>query len=514
MIYVILGQTASGKSKLAHKIAKEFSLPIISADAFQCYKKMDIGTAKPSKKELEEVKYHFIDEYNVDEEISLFLFQKRMREVLDSYIENNVDVIVTGGTLLYIKALLFDYDLKEEEKKERYKNYSLESLQKELKERNIDIYNNIDINNPRRLIRALENLDNGNNIKDGKNNLLYPAIFFQIKVEKEEINQLIDQRVEKMFQLGLEKEVKDLLNKYPTDLKAFQGIGYKDFILGIKDNLFVNDIKTNIMIHTHQYAKRQRTFLNTQFPYQIIESKENIYNYIKNDLLLKKRSKLALEGRTFSKIEKAKVLLCGLGGVGSIVASCLVRLGFKNLYLIDNDKVEPSNLNRQILYDLNDINNKKVEICKKKLTNISPITKIETSNIFVDNVSSLPSDKFDIIIDCIDSVDGKLSLYLKSKEDNSIFITACGSGFHLDSTKFVYGKLNLASDKLASNFKLKLKEEGIDEELINNINCVYAKDNRIKSKPNCHIIPSICSATNACGLAIISLLLKILKEEK
>lgn len=100
MIYVILGQTASGKSKLAHKIAKEFSLPIISADAFQCYKKMDIGTAKPTKEELEEVKYHFIDEYRVDEEISLFLFQKRMREVLDSYIENNVDVIVTGGTLL------------------------------------------------------------------------------------------------------------------------------------------------------------------------------------------------------------------------------------------------------------------------------------------------------------------------------------------------------------------------------------------------------------------------------
>ena len=80
--------------------------------------------------------------------------------------------------------------------------------------------------------------------------------------------------------------------------------------------------------------------------------------------------------------------------------------------------------------------------------------KIETNNIYIDSISSLPSKHFDIIIDCINSVEGKtIPLFLKSRGDNSVFVTACGSGFHLDSTKFVYGKLSEASDKLASNFK-------------------------------------------------------------
>jgi tRNA A37 threonylcarbamoyladenosine dehydratase len=200
-------------------------------------------------------------------------------------------------------------------------------------------------------------------------------------------------------------------------------------------------------------------------------------------LLLKKRSKLALLDSTFDKIEKANVLLCGLGGIGSIVASCLVRIGFKNIFLIDNDKEEPSNLNRQLLYDLNDLNQYKVN---------APLTKIETNIIYIDSISSLPSKHFDIIIDCIDSVEGKLALFLKSRGDNSVFVTTCGSSFHLDFNKFVYGKSSEASDKLASNFKSRLKEEGIEEKVINNIKCVYAKDNRIKSKPNCYIIPSIC----------------------
>ena len=90
---------------------------------------------------------------------------------------------------------------------------------------------------------------------------------------------------------------------------------------------------------------------------------------------------------------------------------------------------------------------------QKKLNDISLLAKIETNNIYIDSISFLPSKLFDIIKDCIDSVEGKIALFLKSRGDNSIFVTACGRGFHLDSTKFVYGKLSEASDKLASNFK-------------------------------------------------------------
>ena len=114
---------------------------------------MDIGTAKPSKEEIKEIDYHFIDEYNVNEEISLFVFQKKMRKVIDSYISNNIDVIVIDGTLLYIKALLIDYNLKEEERNDKYDNLSLKELQDILREKNLDAFNKVDINNPRRLIR-------------------------------------------------------------------------------------------------------------------------------------------------------------------------------------------------------------------------------------------------------------------------------------------------------------------------------------------------------------------------
>ena len=150
---------------------------------------MDIGTAKPSKEEIKEIDYHFIDEYNVNEEISLFVFQKKMRKVIDSYISNNIDVIVFDGTLLHIKALLIDYNLKEEERNDKYDNLSLKELQDILREKNLDVFNKVDINNPRGLIRALINTNNGvdSNLKLGKQKLLYPAIFFQIKTSKERL---------------------------------------------------------------------------------------------------------------------------------------------------------------------------------------------------------------------------------------------------------------------------------------------------------------------------------------
>ena len=95
-----------------------------------------------------------------------------------------------------------------------------------------------------------------------------------------------------MINLGFEKEVKDLFNKYSTNLKAFQAIGYKEFVTGIENNLSIDEISDNIKIHIHQYAKKQRTFLNNQFPNQIIETRKQIYNLIRNALLLKKEANL------------------------------------------------------------------------------------------------------------------------------------------------------------------------------------------------------------------------------
>ena len=509
MIYVILGQTASGKTSLAISLAKKFSLPIISADAFQCYKEMNIGTDKPSKKEISGIKYHFFDELDVSEDNSVYYFQKEMRKVIDNYISEGKDIIVCGGTSFYIKSLLYNYKFNDSDSEKKYDDYSLDELKKLLLSRDKNIFDSIDNNNPRRIIRALEKLDLGidiNKIKDeNDNNPIYPCIFFNLEVDKDIGNKLIDERVDLMFSKGLVKEVRTLLKKYPNHLNAFKAIGYSEFINLDNDE----KIKGLIKIHSHQYAKKQRTFIKHQFDNVITATKEEIFNYISLDILLKKRTNLLFDGKTINRIEKSKVLLAGLGGVGSIVATSLVRMGFKNIYLIDYDKVEPTNLNRQLMYDTLDIGLNKTDVCYKKLKNISPLANIKTYLVKIKSVNDIPNIKFDVILDCIDFVDGKVSLYLKSKRDESIFISALGAGFHIDSTKFIYSTLNKASGPLAKNFISKLIEKGISKEEIDKIMCVYPTDSKLKNKENESTIPSIINATNASGLAIISNLLKI-----
>ena len=511
MIYVILGQTASGKTSLAIKLAKEFSLPLISADAFQCYKELNIGTDKPSKKSLTGIKYHFINEYSIEDNISVYLFQKEMRKVIDNYVLQGKDIIITGGTSFYIKALLFNYVFNESEPSNKYSDMTLSNLQKELEKRDLSLSKKIDMNNPRRIIRALEKLDSNTDISEiylkKVDKPIYPCIFFNIDINKEVGNSLIDQRIDTMFAKGLRKEVNNLFKKYSSKLNAFSAIGYKEFInSSLDDKSLSNLIKT----HSHQYAKKQRTFINHQFPNVITAEKSKIYQLIKQDILLKERTNLLLNSKLINLIESSSVLLCGLGGVGSIVATSLVRIGFKNICLIDCDIVEYTNLNRQIMYDLSDIGCKKVEVCKSKIKQVSPLVSISTYDAKIKSIDDLPRDKFDVILDCIDFIDGKVALYLKSRADNSIFISSSGSGYHIDSTKFIYATLNRADDILSKKFVLSLLEKGISKDEISSIKCVFPTDSKIKKNKFSPSIPSICNATNSSGLAIISNLLKIL----
>ena len=119
MIYVILGQTASGKTSLALSLAKRYSLPVISADAFQCFKIRQIGTDKPTREETEGVDYYFYDEYDPDYDRSVFTFQKECRPVIEEYIKKGKDILVVGGNFLYIKALLYKYVFQKSEEKEK-----------------------------------------------------------------------------------------------------------------------------------------------------------------------------------------------------------------------------------------------------------------------------------------------------------------------------------------------------------------------------------------------------------
>ena len=514
MIYVLLGQTASGKTSLALKLARKLSLPILSADAYQCYRKMQIGTDKPKKEEVEGLAYLFYDCHDPDEEVNVSLFQKTYRPIVEEMVEEGKDLIVVGGTFLYIKALLFDYRFPvEKEEKSVYESLSFQEQVEELKRIAPQVAEQIDIHNPRRVLRALLQIANGEDRQEIHSKLsdkpLFPSLFFEIEVDKEEGNRLIDERVDRMFEEGFVEEVENLLQEYPSDLRSFQSLGYRELIQALEEKRSLADCKKLIKIHTHQYAKKQRTFLRHQFKDIHKGKREEIEQLISDHVLLRQRTDILLS-KNKKDLEGKSILLCGIGGVGGIVAEGLARLGAMDVTLIDKDKVESTNLNRQILYTKEDLGKNKVDCAKRRLLSINPLMKVDAICQAIQTEEDLPEKRFDVILDVIDDTNGKALLYQKAQKDHSLYLTSAGFGFHLDSTKVTYGILKDVHDPLTKNFKKRLGELGITD--TDNIPVVYPKDARRRGKSGEKTIGSLFEEVNAGGLAILTWLLKRWEE--
>ena len=259
MIYVILGQTASGKTSLALELARQYHLPIISADAYQCYRMMQIG----------DIPYYFYDEYDPDQDMDVYTFQQKIRPLLDDFVKRDQDVLIVGGTFLYIKALLFPYVFSDNGDSTRYAHMPLEEMRTLLRERDEKTYQAIDNRNPRRVIRALSLLDQGITRQDilsqNDQKPLYPVTFLRLDIDKDEGNRKIDDRIDRMFASGIVGEVRRLLARYPETCRSFLAIGYKEIIQGFHEGLSEKAMSDLIKVHTHQYAKKQRTFLAHQF---------------------------------------------------------------------------------------------------------------------------------------------------------------------------------------------------------------------------------------------------------
>lgn len=518
MIYVLLGQTASGKTSLALKLARSLNLPIISADAYQCYRMMQIGTDKPTREQVAGLEYHFYDCYDPDADVNVSLFQRTMRPILERYLSEGRDVLIVGGTFLYIKALLYGYVFPEEdEERTTYDDMDPEAMRKLLLERDRKTYDSIDNRNPRRVRRALLQLDSGHTreeiLSKTPDRPLYPCVFFGLETDKEEGNRKIDKRVDRMFEEGFVDEVKRLLTIYPETLRSFQSLGYRELIDCLKEGGDLLSCKELIKVHTHRYAKKQRTFLRHQFEEIRWLEPDQIEKTIRERALLTKRTDILLS-RLKKSIESRKVLLAGLGGVGGIVAEGLARLGFLDVTLADMDEVEGSNLNRQILYTARDVGRKKVEAAKERLLALSPLMRIRTIDRPIKTVADLPEERMDIVLDAIDDVDGKAALYQKAKKDGALTIVSAGFGFHLDSTKIAYGTLKDVHDVLTANYKRRLEEEGVGKEEIDAILTAYPKDARRKGRKGERTVGSLFEEVNAGGLAILSLLLKKMEEEE
>ena len=267
MIYAILGPTCSGKSDLAEKLSLKLNYPVINFDAFQVYKELDKGTAKPSKELLESGRYFLYDFRSVLEPYDVMNYQEDARNLLSKF--NNDNVVLVGGTGLYLKALLFDYKFLEEEKMpdDFLNDLSNEELYKKLLLIDKDDAIKIGHNNRKRLLRALyvykihgkSKTELNNN---GKNNLLYSnVIFIGLNIERSLLYERINKRVDIMFDNGLEKEVNSLFSFYGNKLRAFQAIGYKEF----NNEGSIEEIKELIKKNTRNYAKRQMTFFKHQF---------------------------------------------------------------------------------------------------------------------------------------------------------------------------------------------------------------------------------------------------------
>jgi tRNA dimethylallyltransferase len=269
-VIIVQGPTASGKTELAISLAKEFNTEIISADSRQFYKEMSIGTAKPSDDELKMVKHHLIDCSSVIDEISSATYAKLAEPILNRLLESNGCVILVGGSGMFVDALINGLDdiptdsMIRKELNLIYADKGLNPLLTELLERDPIFYNQVDRNNPMRIIRALEAIrSSGKKMSDFQKKQTkerdFQIIRFSIDWPRAVLYDRINQRVDDMISFGLIQEVKSLFEF--RHLNALNTVGYKEIVEFLEGHINQEKAIELIKQHTRNYAKRQLTWL-------------------------------------------------------------------------------------------------------------------------------------------------------------------------------------------------------------------------------------------------------------
>lgn len=286
-LIVVVGPTASGKSEYALKKAKDIGGEIISGDSMQIYRKMDIGTAKPSLDEMGEVPHHLIDVADISEVFSAARFVELASAAIEDIHSRGKMPIIAGGTGLYIDTLISGTELSATEddpilRRELFafaEEQGAIALHQRLKEVDPVSAEAIHPNNVKRVARALEiYIKTGETKSEAdrksrlKESIYDPYTVYIRPKERETLYERIDKRVDKMFELGLEKEVRELyemgLENTPT---ASQAIGYKEFYPYFRGETDLESVKQAICLNTRHYAKRQMTWFNRTQPNEIIE---------------------------------------------------------------------------------------------------------------------------------------------------------------------------------------------------------------------------------------------------
>ncbi len=260
-IIVIVGPTGVGKTKLSIELAKKLDAEIINGDSVSIYKELNIGSAKPTRKEQGEVKHHLVDVCSVTDYYSVYNYQQDVRKLLNN---SNKKMIIVGGTGLYIKASLYDYVFSKEEKEASYKKLSNSELILKIKAFGKDI-EMPHLNNRQRLEGLLRKLENNEEFTTNKDKALYDFTVIGLTTDRNYLYERINNRVDTMFKSGLLEEVASLQDKYSNSRVLNTAIGYKEFIPYFNNTSTLEEVKEKIKLNSRHYAKRQYTFFNNQF---------------------------------------------------------------------------------------------------------------------------------------------------------------------------------------------------------------------------------------------------------
>ena len=236
MIYVIAGPTGVGKTKLSISLAKQTNAIVINADSMQIYKELNIGTAKITKEEMQDIPHYLFDIVSIKDDFNTYMYQQRGRKLLEKYKDKNI--VIVGGTGLYIKTLLYDY--------------------------------------------TFDNIEN-------KNKKLYDFKIIGLTTDREKLYNTINNRVDQMIKNGLIDEARSLYKKNKNERALKQAIGYKELFKYFDGEITKEEAIEKIKQNSRHYAKRQYTFFNNQFDnikwYNKEETKEE---EILKDILCKK----------------------------------------------------------------------------------------------------------------------------------------------------------------------------------------------------------------------------------
>ena len=216
------------------------------------------------------------------------------------------------------------------------------------------------------------------------------------------------------------------------------------------------------------------------------------------------RTKTLLGKEKLERIQKARIMVIGLGGVGGTALSALYRSGFRHFVLVDNDKVDPSNLNRQIMYSNNDVGKLKTDVCKTKLTEFCGEIDVKTVNLYVDEVNAQDLIKdVDFVVDAIDFVPGKIGIMKACLEKNIPFISSLGMAKRLDPQQVIQTTLNKTeNDPLAKKIRYECRQRGLD---LKKIPVVFSKENIIIDGKE---LGSMMMVPSTAGLIILNFIIK------